>query len=129
MSTLHMLTRLLELRSFAGWFLAKEENSRWTKDVWAEVEMLAVLLRPAEVATKPLQKDQPTVGDFYGAWLKYSMETSNVSPPLGKVLVVQSMKKRERQLLDTDVFVQQCTWIPATASFSPLSRSTGPRCI
>ncbi|KAG0432325.1 hypothetical protein HPB47_020905 [Ixodes persulcatus] len=62
MSTLHMLTKLLELRGFAGGFLSKEESSRSTEDTGAEVEKLAVSLRPAEVVTKTLQKEQHTVG-------------------------------------------------------------------
>ncbi|SCV66556.1 hypothetical protein ANAPC5_01459 [Anaplasma phagocytophilum] len=65
--------------------------------------MLAVSLRLAEVAMKTLHKEQLTVGDFYGAWLSGSMDTSKILSPLAKALV-QSMNKRERQLLDTDVF-------------------------
>ncbi|XP_040360142.1 uncharacterized protein LOC121048176 [Ixodes scapularis] len=103
MSTLNMLVRLTELKSFVEDFLSEEERSRWIECMWAEVEMLTVALEPAQVATKKLQREQLTIGDFYDAWLTCVLSTSKILSPLAKALV-KFMKKRERDLCDTNIF-------------------------
>lgn len=94
MSTLVMLTRLVELKDFAKDFLPHNETASWTESIWAKVEMLIESLQPAQEATKMLQAEQLTIGDFYGAWLTCSMKTATISSPLAQALV-QSMMKRE----------------------------------
>ncbi|KAH7950162.1 hypothetical protein HPB49_020339 [Dermacentor silvarum] len=68
MSTLVMLTRLVELKDLAKDFLPHNETASWTESIWAKVEMLIESLQPAQEATKMLQAEQLTIGDFYGAW-------------------------------------------------------------
>ncbi|KAH9360076.1 hypothetical protein HPB48_006673 [Haemaphysalis longicornis] len=103
MSTFNMLARLIELKSFAETFLSEEERVRWTQSTWAQVEMLTASLQPAQVATKTLQSEQLTIGDFYGTWLTCFMDTSRISSPLAKALA-QSMQKRERDLCGANIF-------------------------
>ncbi|KAH7979435.1 hypothetical protein HPB49_009414 [Dermacentor silvarum] len=103
MSTLVMLTRLVELKDFAKDFLPHNETASWTESIWAKVEMLIESLQPAQEATKMLQAEQLTIGDFYGAWLTCSMKTATISSPLAQALV-QSMRKREGNLCSTDIF-------------------------
>lgn len=103
MSTLNMLTRFVELKDFAKDFLSREETASWTDSMWAKVEGLIQSLQPAQEATKVLQTEQLTIGDFYGAWLTCSMKTSAIPSPLAQALV-QSMKKRERNLCSTNIF-------------------------
>ncbi|KAH7950301.1 hypothetical protein HPB49_022119 [Dermacentor silvarum] len=98
MSTLVMLTRLVELKDFAKDFLSHNETASWTESIWAKVEMLTESLQPAQEATK-----MQTIGDFYGAWLTCSMKTATISSPLAQALV-QSMTKREGNLCSTDIF-------------------------
>ncbi|KAH7979646.1 hypothetical protein HPB49_010268 [Dermacentor silvarum] len=82
MSTLAMLTRLVELKDFAKDFLTHNETASWTESIWAKVEMLIESLQPAQEATKMLQAEQLTIGDFYGAWLTCSMKTATISSPM-----------------------------------------------
>ncbi|XP_077547934.1 E3 SUMO-protein ligase ZBED1-like [Haemaphysalis longicornis] len=103
MSTLNMLTRFVEVKDFAKDFLSREQTASWTDSMWAKVEGLIQSLQPAQGATKVLQTEQLTIGDFYGAWMTGSMKTSATPPPLAQALV-QSMKKRERNLCSTNIF-------------------------
>lgn len=65
MSPFNMLTRLVELGSFAEDFLSEEESMRWTESMQAQVGMLTASLRPAaQVATKTIQSEKLTTGGF-----------------------------------------------------------------
>ncbi|KAL1487231.1 hypothetical protein MTO96_031050 [Rhipicephalus appendiculatus] len=82
---------------------AHDETASCTDSMWAKVEMFIQSLQPAQEATKVLQTEQLTIGDFYGAWLTCSMKTSAIPSPLAKALV-ESMKKRERNLCSRNIF-------------------------
>ncbi|KAH9359731.1 hypothetical protein HPB48_002575 [Haemaphysalis longicornis] len=98
-----MLTRFVELKGFAKDFFSREQTTSVTDSMWAKVEGLIQSLQPAQEATKVLQTEQLTIGDFYGAWLTCSMKTSAIPSPLAQALV-QSMKKREQNLRSTNIF-------------------------
>lgn len=78
MSPFNMLTRLVELRSFAEVSIGGRTHALDREHV-LQVETLMASLQPAQVPTKTLQSEQLTIGDFYGAWLTCSMGTSRIS--------------------------------------------------
>lgn len=95
LGTFEMLTRLLELKDFAADFVPEEERKFSAETKWEDVKEITASLQPAQVVMNMLLTEQLTLGDFYGAWLKCSIETSRIGSPLAKKLV-ECMKTRER---------------------------------
>jgi len=59
---------------------------------------------PAKQATTQLQKEDLTIGDFYGIWLRCYRDTKKVDFGISKILSA-SMEKREKSLLNNPVFL------------------------
>lgn len=103
MSTVQMLRRLLELREFCGDLFSSNEELHFTEEDWQNAEQIVLSLSAAEEATKVLQREQLTMGDFYGTWLKCRMQTSKIDCPVATALVA-FMKRREKWLLGNNLF-------------------------
>jgi len=48
------------------------------EDVWAQIDQFIEKLMPSKICIKVFQAEQLTVGDFFGAWLKYKLETQKL---------------------------------------------------
>ena len=86
-STHNMLERLFELRSFCEDMSPTIKELHLTESEWEDLSNLVCALKPAKIATKCLQSDQLTAGDFYGAWLKCVLDTDKIDSPFAKQLV------------------------------------------
>ncbi|KAM7306571.1 uncharacterized protein ISCGN_010274 [Ixodes scapularis] len=103
MSTVLMLRRLLELREFCDDLFSADDEVHFTEEDWLNTEQIVLSFSAAEAATKVLQREQLTMGDFYGTWLKCRMQTSKVDSPIATALVA-FMKRREKWLLGNNLF-------------------------
>lgn len=61
-------------------------------------------LKPAKIATKCLQSDQLTAGEFYGVWLKCSLDTEKLASPFASK-VAQCLKACQSTLFDNEAFM------------------------
>ncbi|XP_060858704.1 uncharacterized protein LOC132936054 [Metopolophium dirhodum] len=75
-----------------------------TDNQWQKTEILVKALLPAKQATVQLQKEDLTIGDFYGIWLKCCRDTKKVGSGFSKILSTL-MEKREKLLLDNPIFL------------------------
>ena len=75
-------------------------------------------LKPAKIATKCLQSDQLTAGEFYGIWLKCSLDTEKLGSPFARKLA-QCLKTHQSMLFDNEIHTMQ----PA----APLGAQKPPR--
>jgi hypothetical protein len=100
-ATHDMLKRLLELKGFCN---DSEATENLSSSAWETVADVVKGLEHAKHATLLLQKEQLTVGDFYGIWLECKLKTKKVNTPLARALI-NHMERREINLLTSDVFV------------------------
>lgn len=70
---------------------------------WKQIEEVCGTLAPARNATKVLQREQLTVGDFYRTWLNCKCAVEANDNDLAKALA-EAMKTREKVLLSSPVF-------------------------
>lgn len=108
-STYLMIQRLVEIQDVVKDFPARE--FQLTEYEWAEVTLLAEVLKAPYDATLRLQAENLTAGDFFKAWreLIFHMEQR------GGVLaddIATALKARESKLLDNDI-VLASIWIDA----------------
>lgn len=103
-STHDMLERLLELHHFCEDMSPNIKELHLGESEWETISNLVSALKPAKIATKSLQSDQLTAGDFYGVWLQCVLCTDRIDNPFAKRLV-QCLKSRQTALFDNDAFV------------------------
>ncbi|KAM7282286.1 zinc finger BED domain-containing protein 4-like [Ixodes scapularis] len=108
-STCDMLERLIELKPFCIDMGKSSTDFVVSDETWAAIEGIIASLRPAKVATKALQKEQLSLGDFFGIWLQCSLETAKIDSVLAQRLT-SSLKQRQKSLLQNDVF-QACVFL------------------
>ncbi|KAM7280968.1 zinc finger BED domain-containing protein 4-like [Ixodes scapularis] len=108
-STCDMLERLIELKHFCIDMGKSSTDFVVSDETWAAIEGIIASLRPAKVATKALQKEQLSLGDFFGIWLQCSLETAKIDSVLAQRLT-SSLKQRQKSLLQNDVF-QACVFL------------------
>lgn len=56
----------------------------------------------ARSATKQLQEEQLTLGDFYGVWTRCLLETKRIKSPLSAAIVT-AMENRQTKLFDNPI--------------------------
>ncbi|KAL0189695.1 hypothetical protein M9458_016794, partial [Cirrhinus mrigala] len=103
-STHDMLERLLELKNFCQDMSPNIKEVNLSGNEWEAIANLVSALKPAKVATKSLQSEQLTAGDFYGVWLHCVLCTDRIDNLFAKRLV-QCLKSRQTALFDNDAFV------------------------
>lgn len=103
-STHDMLQRLLELKSFCEDMAPTIPELHLSESEWECVSNTVDALKPAKIATKCLQSDQLTAGDFYGVWLKCSLDTEKLASPFARK-VAQCLKACQSTLFDNDAFI------------------------
>ncbi|KAG0442307.1 hypothetical protein HPB47_015738 [Ixodes persulcatus] len=108
-STCDMLERLIELKPFCIDMGKSSTDFVVSDETWTAIEGIIASLRPAKVATKALQKEQLSLGDFFGIWLQCSLETAKIDTVLAQRLT-SSLKQRQKSLLQNDVF-QACLFL------------------
>lgn len=102
-STLKMLLDLLLIKKKAEETMKLCKVSLTDKE-WKEVEDMTHCLQPAHIATKILQEEQLTVGEFLGAWLRCKLDTAAIDHPLARA-ITRSMERREKILLQSNAIV------------------------
>ncbi|XP_042149037.1 zinc finger BED domain-containing protein 4-like [Ixodes scapularis] len=108
-STCDMLERLIERKPFCIDMGKSSTDFGVSDETWAAIEGIIASLRPAKVATKALQKEQLSLGDFFGIWQQCSLETAKIDCVLAQRLT-SSLKQRLKSLLQNDVF-QACVFL------------------
>ncbi|KAK5866652.1 hypothetical protein PBY51_020825 [Eleginops maclovinus] len=103
-STHDMLQRLLELKTFCEDMAPTIPDLHLSESEWEYVSNTVDALKPAKIATKCLQSDQLTAGEFYGVWLKCSLDTEKLASPFARK-VAQCIKARQSTLFDNDAFI------------------------
>lgn len=103
-STFNMLNRLLDLKDFCKEIEDSNNDVCLPDDVWIGIKMLCDALEPVNDATIRIQREDLTIGDFYGAWLKCRNRIDSLDSTFaGKLL--SNMKIREKKLLNNTVFL------------------------
>ncbi|KAJ1526567.1 hypothetical protein ONE63_008154 [Megalurothrips usitatus] len=82
---------------------AKKDLPNLTAREWALLDEVNAALEPAAIATKRMQAEQLTVGDFYGAWL-VCREKTRALPSAMTAELTRRMEAREKDVLRTDAF-------------------------
>ena len=106
-STYDMLNRVLLLKNFCLDMATSNSNLHLPATTWNAFSMLVPVLEPAKIATKSLQYEQLTFGDFFGIWLNCKLKIAKLtsaSSPLAQLLL-SAMEKRETDLLKNDKFL------------------------
>ncbi|XP_064472544.1 uncharacterized protein LOC135387057 [Ornithodoros turicata] len=103
MSTVIMLRRLTELRGFCDDMFGTDNELRLQDDEWKAVDDAIEALAPAEEATKRLQTEQLTLGDFYSLWIACRERTAKLTSALASSLAA-SMRSRETRLFEGELF-------------------------
>ncbi|XP_064469959.1 uncharacterized protein LOC135384700 [Ornithodoros turicata] len=103
MSTVAMLRRLLELRGFCADMFTEETEFFLADEDWNLVQISIETLTPAEEATKRLQLEQLTLGEFYSIWISCREKTAKMSSELS-FRVVAAMRSRETCLVGSELF-------------------------
>lgn len=103
MSTVIMLKRLTELRGFCDDMFGTGTELRLQDDEWRAVDDAIQALAPAEEATKRLQSEQLTLGDFYSLWIACRERTAKLTSTLASSLVA-AMRSRETRLFESELF-------------------------
>lgn len=98
-----MLKQLLELREFCDDFFSENGELSLKEEDWRGIENAVTALAPAERATVELQREQLTIGDFYGTWLKCRLEVSKMDSSIASNMAIAT-KRRENLLLGSDLF-------------------------
>ena len=99
-----MLKRLLKLRAFCEQMEGTFKELKLSAAQWASIEKLVTLLEPAAIATKTLQGEQLTPGDFYATWLRCVIEVKELNETLSTKFV-QILEKREKLFMNNDLFL------------------------
>ncbi len=99
-----MLERLLKLQDFCERHKSTSPEFDLTEEEWLAITDLAEALTPAKVTTKILQREQLTLGDFFGEWIKCKLKTQKIGTQFAKSLY-DAMVEREKNLLSSDIFV------------------------
>ena len=98
-STYDMLQRLLLVKDFYLDMAASNPNLHLPETSWNAFSMFVEVLEPAKIATKSLQCEQLTFGDFFGIWLNCKLKIAKLtstSYPTCTVAVISNGKKRDR---------------------------------
>ena len=68
--------------------------------------MLVAVLEPAKIATKSLQYEQLTFGDFFGIWLNCKLNIAKLTftSSLLAQLLLSAVEKRETDFVKNDLF-------------------------
>ena len=86
------------LKDFCLDMAASNPNLHLLETSWNAFSMFVEVLKPAKIATKSLQYEQLTFGEFFGIWLNCKLKIAKLtsaSSPLAQLLL--SAMKKERQ--------------------------------
>lgn len=61
-------------------------------------------LQPAYIASKKLQKNNLTLGDFYGVWIQTKQKLNRIGSALS-IAIFNNMETRESKLLENNIFI------------------------
>lgn len=103
-STYNMLKRLLDLKEFCDQIADTNTDVYLSDNVWDGIKMICDALEPINDATIIIQRQDLTIGDFYGAWLKCRSRIELLDSTFSKKLL-DNMKTRELKLLKNTVFL------------------------
>ena len=81
--------------------------------------MFVEVLEPAKIATKLLQYEQLTFGNFFGIWLNCKLKIAKLTSAsfLLAQLLLSAMEKRETELLKNDLFLASLYLDPRYKTF------------
>jgi hypothetical protein len=98
-------------------------------EFWQTLDNLLVLLKPAKEALVRLQKENLSLGEFYGIWLrlKACVQSNSKHPPSKKVLL-DMLNLREAKLVDNEAVVMAIFLHPRyRVLLSPLQQDSAKR--
>lgn len=114
-----MILSLIPLKSYCDQFVPVKEKI--TESEWTFCRTFLDLFKPVKIATKKLQSEQLSLGDFYKVWLDLTLDlkkqtASNKNPTLAAALY-QNLMSREKLLFEKN----QC--LPAALYLDPRFRN------